>query len=82
MLSGWAWKPTGEMFAEWWDNQDTERRNVWLRSMNIKVTYNNSSGAVTWGLDWGDLKKFEEQLKFGKSAQRAVRQITEAAPDL
>ncbi|BEL40422.1 recombinase family protein [Mycobacteroides abscessus] len=80
--SGWVWRTTGEMFADWWDNQDTESRNVWLRSMNIKMTYNNSSGAVTWGLDWGDLKKFEEQLKFGKSAQQAVRQVTEASPDL
>ncbi|MEC4872015.1 recombinase family protein [Mycobacteroides chelonae] len=74
--AGWLWKTTGESFAAWWENQDTESRNIWLRSMNIQVSYDNSTGPVTWHIDWGDLKQFEEQLKFGESARRAVRQIS------
>ncbi|ANA99696.1 phague integrase [Mycolicibacterium phlei] len=73
--SGWVWRPTGEIFANWWSNQDTESRNVWLRSMNVRMTYDNSSGAISWGLDWGDLKKFEEQLKLGKSAIEAIERL-------
>ncbi|BDD84501.1 integrase [Tsukamurella pulmonis] len=37
--AGWVWEPTGELFADWWERQDTEARNVWLRQMDFKVTW-------------------------------------------
>jgi len=37
--AGWTWQPTGEKFADWWDRQDTTARNIWLRSMNIRMDF-------------------------------------------
>lgn len=74
--AGWAWEPTGELFGDWWAAQDVTRRNVWLREMGIRLTFDNPSGAVHWHIDLGDLKRFEEQLRFGKSATREVRRLT------
>lgn len=74
--AGWTWQPTGEQFGEWWTEQGIESRNVWLRSMGVRLTFDNPNGVVAWHIDLGDLQRFEEQLRFGKSAKRAVRQIT------
>lgn len=74
--AGWAWQPTGEQFGDWWERQGTEARNVWLRSMNIRLTFENPAGAVSWHLDFGDLQRFEEYLRLGKSATEAVHQLT------
>lgn len=73
--AGWVWRGTGEKFSDWWSRQDTEALNIWLRSMNIRTTYDNSSGAINWGLDLGDLQRFEDVLRFGDSAREAVHQI-------
>jgi site-specific DNA recombinase len=27
-LAGWTWQSTGELFADWWNRQDTESRNL------------------------------------------------------
>lgn len=74
--AGWTWQPTGEKFGDWWARQDTEARNVWLRSMNIRLTFDNKAGAVAWHVDVGDLQRFEEHLQFGKSATEAIRLLT------
>lgn len=37
--AGWRYEPTGEIFADWWEAQDTEARNVWLRQMNFRVVW-------------------------------------------
>lgn len=74
--AGWTWQPTGEKFADWWERQDTTARNVWLRSMAIRLTFENQTGAVAWHVDFGDLQRFEEHLRFGESATEEVRRIT------
>ncbi|MBS4104172.1 hypothetical protein [Tsukamurella paurometabola] len=46
--AGWVWEPTGELFSDWWERQDTEARNVWLRQMDFKVTWtSHTEGART-----------------------------------
>ncbi|MGL6235706.1 MAG: recombinase family protein [Segniliparus sp.] len=79
--SGWTWTPTGEKFADWWENQDVKAKNEWLRSTGVRLTFKNTTGAAEWAIDLGDLKRFEEQLQFGEAANRAVRQILEANED-
>ncbi|MGU3651198.1 recombinase family protein [Mycolicibacterium sp. A43C] len=37
--AGWRYEPTGELFSEWWEEQDTEARNVWLRQMGFRVVW-------------------------------------------
>jgi site-specific DNA recombinase len=37
--AGWRYEPTGELFSDWWEAQDTEARNVWLRQMNFRVVW-------------------------------------------
>ncbi|AWT52595.1 recombinase family protein [Mycolicibacterium smegmatis] len=72
--AGWVWQPTGELFSEWWERQDTVDRNVWLRSMNVLMTYDNRNG-LRWGVDFGDLQEYEKQLRLGKSARTAIERI-------
>lgn len=37
--AGWRFEPTGQLFSDWWETQDTEGRNVWLRQMNFRVVW-------------------------------------------
>jgi len=57
--AGWTWAPTGEKFSTWWEVQDTTARNVWLRSMNIRLTYDRDGV----NLELGDIFKLTEQVK-------------------
>ncbi|MGV0603366.1 recombinase family protein [Mycolicibacterium sp. XJ1904] len=62
--AGWTWKGTGEKFGDWWERQDTEGRNVWLRSMGVRLTWENQTGAaVSWHLETLYMERFEEQLQ-------------------
>lgn len=76
--AGWVLETKGGKFADWWEDQDIESQNIWLRSMGIRLTFKNPAGAVHWHVDFGDLKRFEDQLRFGESAQDAVRRLTSA----
>jgi site-specific DNA recombinase len=62
--AGWTWQPTGEKFADWWDRQDTTARNVWLRSMNIRLDFEYSPAATAPGihLDLGDVFELTRQM--------------------
>lgn len=64
--AGWTWKPTGEKFGDWWDYQDVTARNVWLRTMNVRVEFSRGSTK----LDLGDLGTLTQQLNAsGPAAQ-------------
>lgn len=63
--AGWSWRGTGEKFSEWWERHDTEARNVWLRSMGVRLTWENTSGVVSWNLETLFMERFEEQLRLG-----------------
>jgi site-specific DNA recombinase len=67
--AGWAWKPTGELFSDWWERQDTTSRNTWLRSMGIRVTFDNPNGFPEYHSHFGYMERIEEQLQIG---QRSV----------
>lgn len=56
--SGWTWEPTGELFGDWWARQGITERNVWLRSMNVRLEFSGRDVS----LDLGDVFKLTEQL--------------------
>lgn len=56
--SGWTWKPTGERFGDWWDRQDIEGRNIWLRSMNTRVVFDRRHTNI----DAGDITEMARQV--------------------
>ena len=69
--AGWTWQPTGEKLGDWWARQDTTARNVWLRSMNIRMGFwcsTGSNGRVDVdrvNLDLGDLFELTRQMNAG-----------------
>lgn len=60
--AGWKWQPTGQNFREWWDQQDTEAKNIWLRSMGIRVTFDNPHGSIAWHVEFGYMERLEKHL--------------------
>jgi site-specific DNA recombinase len=56
--AGWTWKPTGELFRAWWASQGVQERNIWLRSMNVRITWDGDRTH----LDLGDVFKLTEQM--------------------
>lgn len=69
--AGWTWQPTGELFADWWEAQDVTGRNVWLRSMGVRFTFDHRDGTA-WDIHLGDLADAEKSLRLGKSARTAI----------
>jgi site-specific DNA recombinase len=57
--AGWTWEPTGEKFGDWWARQDITARNVWLRSMGVRLTFDREK----FYLDLGDLFELTRHLK-------------------
>jgi site-specific DNA recombinase len=57
--SGWAWESTGELFGDWWDRQDTEAKNIWLRSMNVRVEFDRE----LLHLNLGDIFELTRHMK-------------------
>ncbi|MFC3244196.1 hypothetical protein ACFOJ6_19945 [Gordonia humi] len=71
--AGRRYEPTGELFADWWADQDIEAKNIWLRQMNFRVVWkSHTKGSRTivdeFELD-GDLKNEPGR----RSAIRRVR---------
>ncbi|MFE6923974.1 recombinase family protein [Nocardia sp. NPDC057663] len=72
--AGWTWKPTGEKFSDWWERQDTEARNIWLRTMKVRVGFNTSTndrGRVQidgLSVDLGDIQTLTQQVSPGGTA--------------
>jgi site-specific DNA recombinase len=56
--AGWTWEPTGETFGAWWGRQDTTARNVWLRSMGVRLEF--EQGQLR--LDLGDIETLTQQM--------------------
>jgi site-specific DNA recombinase len=56
--AGWTWEPTGETFGVWWGGQDITARNVWLRSMGVRLEF--EQGQLR--LDLGDLETLTRQM--------------------
>ncbi|GBG36845.1 recombinase family protein [Mycobacterium montefiorense] len=57
--AGWMWKPTGGTFGDWWDRQDVEGRNIWLRSMNVRLDVTRDQ----LRLDLGDIHQLTEHMQ-------------------
>lgn len=47
--AGWTWELTGEKFSDWWARQDITSRNVWLRSMNVRLDFSGKNVHLTLG---------------------------------
>lgn len=62
--AGWTWKGTGQKFADWWEVQDVTARNTWLRSMNVRLTFDRER----FYLDLGDLETLTQQTNASRSA--------------
>ncbi|MBF6449509.1 recombinase family protein [Nocardia elegans] len=66
--AGWVWQPTGEKFSDWWERQDTDTKNVWLRSMNVRLDFKcsargNRTVVDSVNLDLGDIQTLVRELK-------------------
>ena len=57
--AGWEWKLTGERFSDWWASQDVSAKNVWLRSMGVRLDFDGDR----IHLDLGDLATMTEGLE-------------------
>jgi site-specific DNA recombinase len=57
--AGCTWRPIGEKFADWWDRQDTTARNVWLRSMSVRLEFDRERVHLILG----DLFALTQQMK-------------------
>lgn len=77
--AGWTWRPTGEKFTDWWERQDVTARNVWLRSMGIRLEFEYASDdpEPNLRLDLGDLETLTQQLDASGPAAR-WQQVFEA----
>lgn len=67
--SGWEWRETGQRFGDWWREQDTAGKNTWLRSMNVRLTF-DVRGGLTRTIDFGDLQEYEQHLRLGSVVER------------
>jgi site-specific DNA recombinase len=56
--AGWTWEPTGETFGAWWGRQYITARNVWLRSMGVRLEF--EQGQLR--LDLGDIETLTQQM--------------------
>ncbi|SOJ53588.1 hypothetical protein MSIMFB_01088 [Mycobacterium simulans] len=54
----WTWRPTGEKFSDWWARQDITGRNVWLRSMGVRLEFDHERVHLILG----ELLMMAEQL--------------------
>lgn len=41
--AGWRYEPTGELFSDWWEAQDDEAKNIWLRQMGFRWEWSSRS---------------------------------------
>ena len=60
--AGWSWKPTGETFADWWEQQSVQERNIYLRSMGVSVRF-DSRGELKAHLELGELYRMASEVK-------------------
>ncbi|MEG8180251.1 recombinase family protein [Nocardia terpenica] len=67
--AGWTWRPTGELFSDWWGRQDVVSRNIWLRSMGVRAWFNRNEKRLY--IDLGNLNDLTSGLKPGPAARAA-----------
>lgn len=41
--AGWRFEPTGELFSDWWSDQDDEAKNIWLRQSGFRYEWSSHS---------------------------------------
>ncbi|WP_455900762.1 recombinase family protein [Rhodococcus gordoniae] len=60
--AGWTWQPTGETFRDWWESLDLTQRNVYLRTMGVRVTFDKRE-KLQVHLELGELDKMAQEVK-------------------
>ncbi len=41
--AGWRYEPTGELFNDWWNEQEDEAKNIWLRQTGFRYEWSSRS---------------------------------------
>ncbi|OBI24750.1 recombinase family protein [Mycolicibacter sinensis] len=41
--AGWRYEPTGELFSDWWNEQNDEAKNIWLRQSGFRYEWSSHS---------------------------------------
>jgi len=62
--AGWTWQPTDELFSDWWAEQDVKAKNIWLRSMGVRVEFDREQKRF----DFGDIEALTERTTGGRGA--------------
>lgn len=82
--SGWTWEPTGERFSDWWEDQTTEERNVYLRTMGVTLGFTYSPDpeykTPTLHLDLGNLGTALDRVR-PEGAAETLRTVFGAMTD-
>lgn len=65
--AGWTWVATEELFRDWWESQAVEQRNVWLRQMEVRMTWDQVGPHV----EMLHLEKMAEQWSNGVGSTRS-----------
>ncbi|MFF0541744.1 recombinase family protein [Prescottella sp. R16] len=60
--AGWTWQPTGETFRDWWQSLDLPQRNVYLRTMGVRVTFDKLD-ELSVQLEMAELEKMAAQVQ-------------------
>ena len=69
--AGWAWKPTGETFADWWEQQSVQEKNIYLRSMGVAVRFDKRD-ELKVHLELGELYRMAGEVKAAGSIAAAT----------
>lgn len=65
--AGWTWVATTELFRDWWECQTVEQRNLWLRQMEVRMTWDHQGPHI----DMRHLEKMAEQWTSGLKSTRS-----------
>lgn len=77
--AGWTWQPTGERFRDWWEALDLAQRNVYLRSMGVKVTFDKRD-ELSVHLEMAELERMAAEVTTAgsiESMNETFAQLTE-----
>jgi site-specific DNA recombinase len=75
--AGWVWRSTGEKFSVWWDKQDVQARNVWLRSMGIRLEFDSRPGKTRWHVSFEEMDRMGEHMELAGSGADYARLLNE-----
>lgn len=80
--SGYRYEPTGQKFRDFWGTLDADERNMYLRSMSVRLEARRLDGqAQEWSIDFGDLRGMLQAVDPSVDPDEFVRQREELAAE-